>query len=518
MSENRKRAVGYPRVSGAVQEDGTSLDTQAAEMMKLANAMGYQIDPEDILPEVRTGVHVFRPQLDKIRGMAAAGEIDALFVYTTDRLSRDPVDLLVLLREFKVHGVEVYFVQDPSDNSPEGELVNFVRGFSAGREHAMIRERTMRGKRAVARGGRMPVGSPHGTYGYDYDLTSKKLSVNEEEAEVVKRIFRLYVEGWSMFRVAKKLNVEGIPSKSGVFWSVTALRGVLSHTSYIGVDYYGKTKLVRGVDGKYQQVDVPREEWIEIRGYSPVIICEAMFQKAQERLEITQERYRGKNARRYLMTGTAVCGFCGCPISGTGGGGKYRYYRCNGRRAEHPPNFDEAARCPAERIDAAWLEEQVWFRVVAMVRDPSGIITDLELNFQTGGGEIGKEINRLRSEVRKAEQEKVRVFRQYRRGKVSEEFLDAEMGEVSATLEGLRRRLAALEEQRLKEESVVAAGERIRDYCLRVSASLEGLDADGKRALMSRLGVKVVAVKGDLMITAEIDPGFVANEGSSGRN
>ena len=89
---------------------------------------------------------------------------------------------------------------------------------------------------------------------------------------------------------------------------------------------------------------------------------------------------------------------------------------------------------------------------------------------------------------------------------------------MSATLEGLRRRLAALEEQRLKEESVVAAGERIRDYCLRVSASLEGLDADGKRALMSRLGVKVVAVKRDLMITAEIDPGFVANEGSSGRN
>ena len=56
MSRNRERAVGYPRVSAAIQEDRTSLDTQAAEMAKLATLIGYEIAPEEMLPEVGSAV------------------------------------------------------------------------------------------------------------------------------------------------------------------------------------------------------------------------------------------------------------------------------------------------------------------------------------------------------------------------------------------------------------------------------------------------------------------------------
>ena len=512
MSNNMDRAMAYPRVSGSVQEDGTSLETQAAEMVKLANAMGYRIDPEDVLPEVGSGVNLFRPQLEKIRGMAAAGEIRALFVYTTDRLSRDPVDLLVLIREFNSHGVEVYFVQDPSDSSPEGELVKFVLGFSARREYALIRERTMRGKIAVARGGRPPVGSPYGIYGYDYNLVTKMRVVNETEAAVVRRIFQLYVEGWSRFRIATQLNEEGIPSKKGVYWSSTALRGLLSNTSYIGIDYYGKTKLVRGPDGKAKQVDVPREEWIEIRGFTPPLISEQIFAKAQERAASTQGRYRGKNARFYLMTGLASCGYCGRQLCGAGGDERNWYYRCNRWRPEH---VTEDKRCKSGRIPGAWFEGLVWSHVMAMVQDPSDIIADLELNARTGGGEIGKEIERLSSEVAKARQEEERLLVLYRRGTVRVELLEAEMNRLTSSLDVLQRRLTALQEQRAQEMEVSTAGERIRDYCQRMLVGLEELDGEGKKALMSRLGVSVMAVKGDVMIRASIDPGLLLTEGTS---
>ena len=207
MMRNGKKGVGYPRVSGAIQGDGTSLDTQAAAMVDLATSLGYEIAPEDMLPEVGSGVNLERPQLDKIRRMATARDFDALFVYTTDRLSRDPLDLLMLIREFDRQGVTVHFVQDSSDNSPEGELVKFVLGYSAGREHAQIRERTMRGRLAVARAGRMPVGSLSGIYGYDYSKATKARTVNTEEAKVVKRIFRLFTNGWSMSGIAGQLVV-----------------------------------------------------------------------------------------------------------------------------------------------------------------------------------------------------------------------------------------------------------------------------------------------------------------------
>ena len=482
-------------------------------MVNMAKEMGYTIAPEDVLSEVGSGINLDRPVLDSIRGMAAAREIDAVFGYGTDRLSRDPVDLLVLAREFKGHGVEVYFVQDPSDNSPEGELVRFVLGFSAGREHALIRERTTRGKLATARGGRMPVGASSQPYGYDYDPVTKRRVVNATEKPILKRIFRQYVEGWSMYRIAKTLNAEGIPSKTGVSWSVTVIRLILSNTTYIGVDYYGRKKLVRGPRGESKQVRTPKEEWIEITGYTPPLISESVFRKADERLKQAQERNQGRTNRRYFMSGFARCGWCNSSVVGAGRTGKYWYYRCSSRTRGLVVGKRgcRGSYC----INGAWLEGQVWSHVTAMVRDPSRVIEDLELNSRTGGGDIGEMTERLRAEVVKLEQEESRVLGLYRRGKVRVELLDEEMGKISASLLSVHERLQELEEQHVNEENAMAAGERIREYCLKVSAGLEGLDADGKRALMSRLGVKVVVVKGDLVITAEIDSGFVVNEDTS---
>ena len=156
----------------------------------------------------------------------------------------------------------------------------------------------------------------------------------------------------------------------------------------------------------------------------------------------------------------------------------------------------------------------MWSYVVAMVQDPSGVIADLESSYRTGGGAIGQEIERLQGEVRRLEQEEVRLLGLYQRGTIRVELLEAQTQTLSGTLEVLRGRLSALAEQQEREEIIMAAGDRIRDYCLKVSAGLEELDDDGKRALLSRLGVKVLAVKRDVMITADIDPGFLINEGT----
>ena len=72
MPAKNKKGKVYPRVSSPGQEDGTSLDTQTAESIKLANSLGYQIEPEDVLPEVRSGADLDREQLTKLRRMAAA--------------------------------------------------------------------------------------------------------------------------------------------------------------------------------------------------------------------------------------------------------------------------------------------------------------------------------------------------------------------------------------------------------------------------------------------------------------
>ena len=164
------------------------------------------------------------------------------------------------------------------------------------------------------------------------------------------------------------------------------------------------------MDGQRKQVAAPRKEWIELRGCTPPLISEALFQKVQERLGEVQARFRGDRARSRLLVGSVRCGSCEASMAIRVGAGKGRYYWCSGARRSGAQQGAGQGECWAQAINAVWLEDQVWSHVVAIVRDPSGIIADLELNCRTRAGELGQEIERLRGEVQKVEQQEVRLL------------------------------------------------------------------------------------------------------------
>ena len=467
ISEKKRKAAVYLRVSSLGQDAAESLKMQEAECMKFARSLGYEVDAGCVYREIGSGASVDRPQFARLRGRAAAGGLGGFFVYSVDRLSRNPADLLALVKEFDERGVKVHFVHGASDSTPE--------------------------ERASARGGWLPTGARKQLYGYHYDPVAKRLVVNEPEARVVERIFRLYAAGWSVSRIAKTLNADGVPSRTAGFWTAAVLRLVLLRTSDVGVD------------GQREQVAAPREELIEMNGCTAAIISEALFQKVQERLGEVQARFRGDRARSRLLVGSVRCGSCEASMAVRVGAGKGRHYWCSEARRSGAQQGAGQGECWAQAINAVWLEDQVWSHVVAIVRDPSGIIADLELNCRTRAGELGQEIERLRGEVQKVEQQEVRLLDLCRSGTFRLELLVARMEGLSTLLVDLRARLAELDEQRAREENALAACERVREYCLMVSASLEGLDVACKRDVMMRLGVKVLVVQGEVTITAEID-------------
>ena len=509
MPGEKGKFIIYSRVSGAPQEEGTSLDTQEAACMELALSQGYLKEDAIILREVWTGVTLDRPQLTVARQLAADGEVTGIRAFSTDRLSRDGLELLMVVREFVGLGVDVQFVQEPTDSSPEGELVFFVRGFAWRQEHAKIRERTVRARDAMARNGVWPGGWKNPPYGYVGDSVNRKRVVVEEEAKVVRWIFRKYADGWSFYRIAVKLNDDGIPSKTGGKWSPVTIKGVLQNSTYIGVDYYGKKRSVGGDRGKAKQVRVPKEQWIELRGYSPRIVSDSVWLRVQERFGEAQARRTGSKYQ-YVLTGFVKCGRCGVrSVTGSGLVAGVGYYWCSGAARWH---LKESRPCKAGRINGRWLQAQVWAAVVSMVEDPSGVIAALKLGVETGGGDLGKEIKRIQAELARVESEEKRLLVLYTRDtKVRVELLDAQAAQLSASREDLQNRLASLEKQRASVETVEEASEQIREYCQRVRHGLDDLDVDGQRALMYRLGIKVVAVPGDLLVTAELDSGFVVN-------
>ena len=94
------------------------------------------------------------------------------------------------------------FVQDPSDVSPEGKLLLYVRGYAGQQERANILRRSLDGKAAVAKSGRLPNGTGSGLYGYDYDPALKIRVINEVEAAVVRRMFQWASIGVSVHQIA----------------------------------------------------------------------------------------------------------------------------------------------------------------------------------------------------------------------------------------------------------------------------------------------------------------------------
>ena len=189
-TESMKPAAIYCRVSTEDQErEGTSLDSQLEACQEKAKELGYEVPPDNIIREVFSGLTLERPALTKLRDWARQREIGGVIAYSTDRLSRDPVHLLLLAEEFERAHVELILVTEPLDNSLEGQLLGFVRGWANKVEALKIRERTVRGKRSRALGGKLPGASHARLYGYLY-IPGKAIGegiryINEEE-EIIK--------------------------------------------------------------------------------------------------------------------------------------------------------------------------------------------------------------------------------------------------------------------------------------------------------------------------------------------
>ena len=114
------------------EEGGTSLGSQEEYCRRYAAEHGYTVDEAHFYREVHTGVELReRPKLTALREAVRRHEVGIVIAYAIDRLARDPVHLGVVLSEADHAGVAVEFVTEPLDNTPEGQLIRFVRGYAS---------------------------------------------------------------------------------------------------------------------------------------------------------------------------------------------------------------------------------------------------------------------------------------------------------------------------------------------------------------------------------------------------
>ena len=493
-----KRAFTYARVSGPDQTRGTSVESQVKLCTDAALAEGYLVRPEDILTEQFTGSVMDRPVLNKARAIAAAGEHGAVFILAPDRLSRNPIHLLTLIEDFASKGVAVRFVHGVSDDSPEGQLLLFVEGYVARKEREHTARRTMQGKRETALGGRLPVGGP--LFGYHYDPITKTRTINEEQAAVVRLMFQMAFDGFSPFLIGVDLTNRGIRGPKGGVLEARSILRMLKNESYVGVDYYGLYRCIGSKGQKRSVTALDPSEAIKITGFTPPIISRELFDGVQERLKMRQAK--SSSERFYLLTGFTRCISCNGPVVGSCLLRQYPRYRCRctQRTAKGP------ATCREGYIPAPDLEEAVWSRVREVILRPELLIAELEDHFRSGGGDTGEAMAALRSDEARLLGEQQRLLQAYRSGAFDESLIESDAAAVKNLLEEKRRALSLLEEQQRREDDTLEVERRVVERCREFSDSLDDLDGQGKRAVLSAFGVQVRASKDDLLITLRVSP------------
>lgn len=503
-----KKAAIYCRVSTEDQErEGTSLQSQLEACKKLAQERGYEVPEEYIISEVYSGLSLDRPELARLRQWVRDRELDTVIGYSTDRLSRDPVHLLLLAEEFDKRHVELTFVTEPLDNSMEGQLLSFVRGWASKLEAIKIAERTMRGKRMRTLAGKLPGGSHARLYGYHYikgkgDGRGIRV-INEDEANWVRQMFRWLVEeGLSLRAITLRLRTLGVPRPNGGhFWARSAVYYILTNPAYCGKTYaftytYTEPQRPRKSNPKRRKTHIvwkPREEWVEIPHATPPIISEELFEAAQAKLRRNKELSLRNARRQYLLRGHVYCRKCGRRYWGNvttlRRGDKHysrRFYNCSGNSKVVSP-----AHCGNRIHSAQRLETVVWEQVEALLSKPE--LVSAELRRRQGEAEeasfLERDLEAIAIRLHSLQKRELKLIRAYEFG-----FEEEAVRKEKAMLDEERKQL---QEDRLQIERRIEASRQfkvdidsIKKACELVKQNLASLSFEHKKMALEALQVR----------------------------
>ncbi len=306
-----KRAAAYARVSTQHQSKETSIEAQLELIREFAKSRGIQIVDE--FWDKDSGGKVSRENFDRMIKNAFEGKYDLIIVDKFDRFFREGVEDQRLTKLLEKHGVHVIAVLEPVDPStPAGWFARWIFSGMYEMQRRYIAEETKRKMRYAAKQGYWMGGIP--PYGFKVvevkdseGRIRKKLVPNEDEAPVIREIFRMYAEGMGLSKIAEYLNKKGIKTRRGGMWTKSTLYDIVRNEKYIGVYTYAK--------GTKSNHRAKRDDVIYIEGAIEPIIDEELWKKVNERIK--QYRYvSGVSRHSYLLRGLVVCGICGAPLIG----------------------------------------------------------------------------------------------------------------------------------------------------------------------------------------------------------
>lgn len=320
---NRIRVAAYCRVSTDSEEQLSSYKSQVMYYSDLIKKNKEWELADIYADEAITGTQVTkREEFQRMINDGVNGQIDMVITKSISRFARNTLDTLKYVRLLKEHNIAVYFEDEKINTlTMDGELLLVVLSSVAQQEVENISTNVKKGLKMKMKRGEL-IGF-QGCLGYDYDASDKSIHVNKEEAEIVKLIFQMYIEGQGATLIKNELNNLGFKSKKGNLWTQSTVIGIIRNEKYKGDILLGKTFTVDPIS-KRRLDNLGEEDQFYIKNHHEPIVSEEVFEKAQEILKrrgknrskmVSTSGKREKFSRQYAFSCMLECGFCGSNLS-----------------------------------------------------------------------------------------------------------------------------------------------------------------------------------------------------------
>lgn len=319
-----KRVAAYCRVSTDSEDQINSYNSQVQHYTEFIKKNAEWTLAGIYADEAITGTQVDRRvDFQRLINDCMNGDIDMIITKSISRFARNTLDTLKYVRKLKEHNVAVFFEEENINTlTMDGELLLTILSSVAQQEVENISANVKKGLRMKMERGEL-VGF-QGCLGYDYNPDTKSISINEKEAEIVRYIFRRYLEGVGGMVISRELQEMGYLSPRGnQKWTETTVLGIIKNEKYKGDILMGKTFTVDPIS-KRRLDNYGEQDKFYIHDHHEPIISEEDFEKAQGiRLRRAKNRNtvannggkREKYSRKYSFSSMLECGFCGHVLS-----------------------------------------------------------------------------------------------------------------------------------------------------------------------------------------------------------
>ena len=360
-----KRAALYLRVSTGRQAAGdVSIPSQRDLTQRHCDSQGWLVVDEFVEPGA-SATDDRRPVFQRMLEEACSPErrFDVICVHSFSRFYRNGAEMELTIRKLRKHGVEVVSTTQPTGTDPSQELMRQIIGVFdeyTSRENGKNVSRAMResAKQGFWNGATPPLGYRIVEAEKRGAKIKKKLAIDPVEAELVRKIFTLYLEGdgssgpLGVKGVTTWLNAHGYRTRKGATFGIGALHAILTNRCYAtGKWPYGVRNSRTG-----ERHDPASIVEIEI----PAILPLDLFEQVQARLaqnnpKVTPPRIVNGPT---LLTGLASCATCGFGMTRSGTtrrGRRYSYYSCAGCKLKGK-SVCKGRHVPMEKLDSLVIE------------------------------------------------------------------------------------------------------------------------------------------------------------------